>query len=341
MEYEIYNSSGVIKLAVSASDNDAMVQELMNEHVVNLSFVIDEYVPLDINDYILFDGKRFDLLEKYTPEKVSTVEYEYNVQFSGIEGRLANIKVLKMVDNEDDLSFSYYATAYEHALLIVRNINRALGSDTVTLGSVIATEHQNIEYNDVFALQALSNINNVFKTEWYFLGNVLNIGRCELGAPIPLGYMSGLLAAPVRVKNDTATFFTRLFPLGSTRNIVQSEYGYARLQLPDRSKYVEKNTQLGIIEYSEESAFSKIYPRRIGSISSVRSQQHTDDEGNPFIVYYFKDDELSFDPNDYNIAGLVKHVVFQSGELNGRDFEVNFDSIKKEFEIINQFKFRK
>ena len=337
MEYEIYNSSGVIKLSVSASDNDAMVHELMNEHVVNLSFVIDEYVPLDINDYILFDGKRFDLLEKYTPEKVSTVEYEYNVQFSGIEGRLANIKVLKMVDNEDDLSFSYYATAYEHALLIVRNINRALGSNTVTLGSVIATEHQNIEYNDVFALQALSNINDTFNTEWYFLGSVLNIGRCELGAPIPLGYMSGLLAAPVRVKNDTATFFTRLFPLGSTRNIVQSEYGYTRLQLPDRSKYVEKNTQLGIIEYSEESAFAKIYPRRIGTISSVREQQHTDDEGKPFVVYYFKDTGLNFDPNTYNIAGLVKHVVFQSGELNGRDFEVNFDSIKKEFEIINQY----
>lgn len=46
---------------------------------------------------------------------------------------------------------------------------------------------------------------------------------------------------------------------------------------------------------------------------------------------------MNFDPNTYEIEGLVKQVSFQGGELNGRDFEVNFNSETKEFEIITQF----
>ena len=46
---------------------------------------------------------------------------------------------------------------------------------------------------------------------------------------------------------------------------------------------------------------------------------------------------MDFDPADYEIGGLVKMVKFQSGELNGQDFEVNWNSETKEFEIINQY----
>ena len=59
-----------------------------------------------------------------------------------------------------------------------------------------------------------------------------------------------------------------------------------------------------------------------------------DNEGKPFKIYWFKDKDLPFNPNKYELAGLVKHVVFQSGELNGRDFEVNYHAEEQEFEII-------
>lgn len=114
--------------------------------------------------------------------------------------------------------------------------------------------------------------------------------------------------------------------------------------MPDGEKFVEVNAdKYGRVDHYEESAFTDIYPRRIGEISSVRSEVKTGEDGRPFTVYYFKDDDMSFDPNDYEIAGLVKRVSFQEGsELAGLGeedggtyyFEVNFNSNTNEFELI-------
>ncbi|MEO3558180.1 hypothetical protein ABG836_18020, partial [Phocaeicola vulgatus] len=96
----------------------------------------------------------------------------------------------------------------------------------------------------------------------------------------------------------------------------------------------------GIYDRYEQDAFSGIYPRRIGAVSSVRSEDVKDDDGNPFTVYYFRDDSLNFDPNDYELPDETKRVSFQDGDLSGLGqgedhyFEVNFNSATREFEII-------
>ena len=336
MELKIYNQQGVLKATVSPSDSDRHVKEVMNNNVLNLSFTLYEYVGLGVNDYVDFDGERFTLLEDYKPEQNSTVEYVYNCKFYGIESELKKAKVLKLVDNENELSFSYDATAAEHLQLICDNINRIKGGNAWVIGEVVSTGNVNIEYDNIFCFDALSEIAKNFDTEWWIEGSTINLSRCEHGIAIPLGYGKGLKKL-TRVANDTVPFFTRLYPLGSTRNIVQSDYGYKRLQLPGGVRYVEKNTYLGIVEQSEENFFSGIYPRRTGKVSTVRSTEATGEDGNKFTIYYFTDSSLDFDPNDYEIEGLVKNVVFQSGELNGRDFEVNFNSKTKEFEIVTQF----
>ena len=336
MELKIYNQQGVLKATVSPSDSDRHVKEVMNDNVLNLSFTLYEYVRLGVNDYVDFDGERFTLLEDYKPEQNSTVEYVYNCKFYGIESELKKAKVLKLVDNENELSFSYDATAAEHLQLICDNINRIKGGNAWVIGEVVSTGNVNIEYDNIFCFDALSEIAKNFDTEWWIEGSTINLSRCEHGIAIPLGYGKGLKKL-TRVANDTVPFFTRLYPLGSTRNIVQSDYGYKRLQLPGGVRYVEKNTYLGIVEQSEENFFSGIYPRRTGKVSTVRSTEATGEDGNKFMIYYFTDSSLDFDPNDYEIEGLVKNVVFQSGELNGRDFEVNFNSKTKEFEIVTQF----
>ena len=98
--------------------------------------------------------------------------------------------------------------------------------------------------------------------------------------------------------------------------------------------------EYGIYDHYEQAAFSGIYPRRVGTVSSVRSEEVTDEEGKAFTVYYFKDGGMDFDPNDYELAGETKRVSFQSGDLSGLGegddhyFEVNFDSATREFEII-------
>ena len=229
MELKIYNQQGVLKATVSPSDSDRHVKEVMNDNVLNLSFTLYEYVGLGVNDYVDFDGERFTLLEDYKPEQNSTVEYVYNCKFYGIESELKKAKVLKLVDNENELSFSYDATAAEHLQLICDNINRIKGGNAWVIGEVVSTGNVNIEYDNIFCFDALSEIAKNFDTEWWIEGSTINLSRCEHGTAVPLGYGKGLKKL-TRVANDTVPFFTRLYPLGSTRNIVQSDYGYKRLK---------------------------------------------------------------------------------------------------------------
>ena len=336
MELKIYNQQGVFKTAISPSDSDRHVKEVMNDNILNLSFTLYEYVKLGVNDYVDFEGERFTLLEDYKPEQKSTVEYAYSCKFYGIESELKKAKVLKMVDGDDELSFSYDATAAEHLQLICDNINRIKGTKNWVIGEVVSSANVNIEYDKIFCFDALSEIAKQFNTEWWIEGTTINLSRCEHGTPVSLGYGKGLLRLS-RVENDTVPFFTRLYPLGSTRNIVASDYGHRRLQLPGGVRYVERNIHLGIVEQAEEEAFAHIFPKRVGTVSSVRTEEATGGDGNAFTIYYFTDEGLDFDPNTYEIEGLVKQVSFQGGELNGRDFEVNFNSETKEFEIITQF----
>ena len=336
MELKIYSQTDEIKLTVSPSDNSTHVVEVMGDNVLNLSFALPVHVGLDVNDYIDFQGERFLLLEKYRPQAKSTVEYQYDVKFFGVQSEIRKALCLKLVEDDLSAEFALTDTAYNHARIVVDNINRIKNSTEWKLGEVIATENLTIEYVGVNCRDALSRIAEAAGTEWWIEGTTVNISKCAHGAPIALAYRHGLTKITFDTSNNPA-FFTRLFPLGSTRNIIASDYGHRRLQLPGGRLYVEQNTEYGIIEHYEEAAFAHIYPRRIGTVSNARSEERTGEDGNPFTIYYFRDDTLDFDPNDYEIPGQVKRMVFDSGELLGREFEVNYNSGTKEFEIITTF----
>jgi len=336
MELKIYNRKGMLKLTVSPSDNSTRQKRLMGDHMLGLSFTAFECVPLEVYDYVDFEGVRFWITEEYAPKQTSTVEWEYDCKFYGIESLMRQALVLKLVDGENDPIFSLTAPAREHMALIVANINRQMGTTDWKVGEVLSTENLTLDYEGTYCDEALSMLAEAAKTEFWTDGMTVNLCRCEYGDEAVLGYDNGLVSLE-RDSADNVKFFTRLFPIGSTRNIDPEEYGYSRLQLPGRRTYVEQNTQQGIVEHYERDAFSGIYPRRIGTLSSVRSEQHTDEDGEPFTIYYVKDTSLTFDPNAYEIGGLVKQMTFQSGELNGRDFEVNYDTKKREFEIITQW----
>lgn len=336
MELKIYNRKGVLKLTVSPSENSTRQKRLMGDHMLGLSFTAFECVPLEVYDYVDFEGVRFWITEEYVPAETSTVEWEYDVKLYGIESLIKQALVLKLVDGENNPIFSLTAPAREHMALIVANINRQMGTTDWKVGEVLATENLTLDYEGTYCDEALSMLADAAKTEFWADGMTLNLCRCEYGDEVVLGYDNGLVSLE-RESADNVKFFTRLFPIGSTRNIDPEEYGYSRLQLPGRRTYVEQNTQQGIVEHYERDAFSGIYPRRIGTISEVRSEQHTGEEGDPFTIYYVKDASLTFDPNAYEIGGLVKQMTFQSGELNGRDFEVNYDTKTREFEIITQW----
>ena len=335
MEVNIYKQNGTVRAVVSPADSAATNEELMADTVLTLSFTHYDYIRLKVNDYVDFLGKRYWLLKNYRPVKKSSIEYQYDVKFYGIESKLKKALVLKMVDGDNSTAFSLNDSPAQHLQLFVDNMNRITGTDVWRIGQVVDSENVNIEYDCISCFDGLGKLAEATKTEWWVEGYTMNLCRCEHGDMLELGYGNGLLNVS-KDSNDNAPFFTRLYPIGSTRNIDPKVYGSSRLHLPGSAQYVEQNTDLGIVEYSEETAFSDIYPRRVGQVGVVRHEPRTI-EGEEREIYYFTDPGLTFNPNDYEIGGLVKMVKFQSGELNGQDFEVNWNSETKEFEIINQY----
>lgn len=339
LEYALtlYDQYGNEKAELQANDSSTQDKEVQADNVLSLGFTLYEHVSIDVNDYVDFGGDRYWALEKYEPAEKSSVEWEYNVKLYGIESLIKRFLVLNNTDGENEAVFTLTARPVDHVRLIVKCINDGMDQTTnFKVGSVEGTDNVVINYEGKYCDEALKELAETIGVEWWFDGETLNLSRCEWGSAVVLGYGEGLTSLE-QDKADNVKFYTRLFPIGSSRNIDRERYGASRLQLPGGAKYVDIPDlveRYGVFHHYEQEAFSGIYPRRVGVISSVRWEEVKDPDGNPFTIWYFKDNGLTFDPNDYEIGGLVKHVSFQSGELEGRDFEVNYNSKTKEFEII-------
>lgn len=343
MVLTIYDKYGTARTDISPGDGSTQQKEVQGDNVLTLSFTHYEHIPLDVNDYVDFEGERNWLTEKYAPAQKSDGEWSYDVKFYGIESLIKRFLVLETTDNNAEPVFTLTATPREHVAMVVKCINNGMGHTTDwKVGQVDGTDLIVIDYEGKYCDEALKEIAEKVggSAEWWVEGQTVNICRCEHGEEITLGYGRGLTSLE-RDTGNTNKFYTRLFPIGSTRNIDAEKYGYSRLMLPGGRQYVELHTdEYGIYDHYEKDAFSGIYPRRTGEVSGVRNENVKDDDGNEFIIYYFRDDTLNFDPNEYELAGETKRVSFQDGELAGLGtdddhyFEVNFDSKTREFEII-------
>lgn len=342
----VYDSNRQIKAVLSPDDSSTQVKALQGDNVLTLSFTLYEHVALEVNDYVDFCGERYWLLERYLPEEVSTQEWKYDVKFYGIESLIKRFLVLNVVDGDPEPVFTLTAPPREHVALVVKSVNDGLGGITDwKVGTVEGTDNIVIDYEGKYCHEALKEIAEAVggQAEWWIEGQTVNVCRCEDGEELPLAYGRGLTGLS-RDKADGAKFYTRLFPIGSSRNIDPEKYGHSRLQLPGGAKYVDVDVEkYGIHHHYEADAFAGIYPRRVGTVTSVRSEEVTGEDGEPFTIWYFRDDTLTFDPNDYELGGKVKRVSFQEGcELAGLGeeedgtyyFEVNFNSDTREFEII-------
>lgn len=339
----IYDKSGVARAEVAVDDSSTQQKEIQGDNVLTLSFTHYAHIALDVNWYTDFEGERYWLQEKYAPKQKSESEWSYDLKLYGIESLIKRFLVLETTDGDEEPVFTLTATPREHVAMVVKCINDGMGHTTDwKVGQVDGTDYIVIDYEGKFCPAALKEIAEKVggQAEWWIEGQTVNVCRCEHGEEITLGYGKGLTELE-RDTSNTEGFYTRLFPIGSSRNIDPERYGHSRLMLPDGRKCVELHTdEYGIYDRYEKDAFNGIFPRRTGTVSSVRSEAVTDEDGNSFTIYYFKDNSLNFDPNEYELAGETKRVSFQDGDLAGLGtdddhyFEVNFNSSTREFEII-------
>lgn len=343
MELKIYDKANNLRLTASPNSSSSVTEEIGGECSVSASFTHTEYVPLDVDDYIEVEGVRYKVKSRYRPKQKNTQTYEYSVKFyAPIHD--AEDTLMLFQEGGTTSEFSYDGGPREHLQLWIDNMNRRAGGNLWSIGTVITAENKTIDYRNVKCWDAAFGSNGIaatFGTEMWADGYVINLCKAERGEVVELGYLQGLTNL-AQEDNGEVKFFTRLFPLGSTRNIDATKYGYSRLQLPSREIYVDKNVDLyGVKEETEEAAFAEIYPQYVGTVSSVRTEEKTSEEGRKYTVYYFKDNGMTWNPKDYEIPDLDYMLQFQTGELAGRGTDGSFQAAwhedTREWEIINVY----
>lgn len=333
----IYNPDGS-KLLDACLDSSTQDWAIMSENRLQMEFYSEECILLPSGCYVDFDDRRFWLLDEYKPTLESSLEYVYNVKFVGAESLLSVTLMLKTTDGEDNPIFPLTAPAAQHLALIVANLRRRFPDIPWHVGDVIETENIYIEYAGTYCADAIQQIVSGRDAEWWVDDEYgINVGRCELGDLVELGYQKGLIGGVTHSLANNLRSYAYLCPIGSTRNINPEKYGHDRLQLPDGIKLIPMNPEQGIAELAEANAFAGIYPRYIGEVTAVRTEEGTNEDGSKFTIYFIEDAAIPFNPNEYELPGKVKNIAFQSGELMGAEFEVNYDEIAHEFEIITQW----
>lgn len=335
-EINVYNPTGDLLLVVIPETSASQDWSLMGDNKLSLSFQQETCTNVPAGAWCEFDGVQFFLMQEYKPTMVHSRRWQYNITFVDGASWLGITTALKTIDGENAPLFTMTAPAVEHAEIIVANLNRRLNTTVWEVGSVIDTPNITIEYTGKYCSDVLQEIVDGQNTEWWIDGTTLNIGRAEFGSLIELGYREGLLGDITVTQADNMSAYRTLYPVGSTRNILPTKYGHDRLQLPDGQKSVMMNPA-GVAELVEETAFAGIYPRYIGKITAVGTSIGQSDDGTQYIIYRIADTAIPFNPNNYEMPGLVKHITFQSGELTGAEFEVNYYPASREFELITQF----
>lgn len=309
---------------------------LMADNKLSITFQLEHCVNLSPGSYVDYDGVRFYLLKEVKPTEIDSATWSYNLTLFDAASWMSVTVPVNLLDGKNNPTFVYTASLREHAAIIVANLNRRMNTDQWKVGNIIDSSNITVKYDGRYCSAILQELVDDQNTEWWVDGMTLNIGRAEFGEAVELGYGNGLLGNIVCDQADNMRSYAYLYPLGSTRNIDPTKYGYERLQLPNGQMYVDMS-ETGIAELVEERAFAGIFPRYEGTVTSVRSRAATSGNGEEFIIYYISDSDIPFNPNNYKMPGLVPNITFLSGELMGQDFEVNYDADAHEFEIITRW----
>lgn len=340
MELKIYDTQGIVRLVCSPDSSSQWRHEIGVENVVSVNFTTWEYHVIHVGWYIIIADSIFKIKALSKPKHINDSKYTYNLKFYGKEHDTEDLLFCRQNQSIDDLEsvFAYDATPAGFLAKVVENMNRISEGFVWKAGDAVVDKRKTINFNGLYVWDALGEIARAFDTEWWVEGEYIHLTKCVRGESYNLGYGLGLKTGLQQNENTNAiNWFTRLIPVGSTKNIDKRKYGYETLQLPGREKYIDVNTELGLKEHREVDAFSGIYPHRVGKITDVRTDIRTSEETGDFTIYYVSDDFLPFDPNEYMLPDEVIHMTFNTGNLAGKEFEVNWKQDSREFEIINQY----
>lgn len=345
----IYNDKGKKLLEIEVDDNSYRHRVIMGDYNLTLYYSLAEHVELPVGCYCDYQGERFTLERPEAFKMKHSRSFEYTVTMESSQAKAKIWKFRNPVDGR--LKFSLTAKPHEHLQMFVDNMNRR---DTGwAVGSCVSGDEVCISYSHAFCYEALEQMASTLNTEFEFNSKTVSLRKVEYNKnnPLPLSYGRGNGFKPnVGRSNYGETPPTEiLYVQGGSDNIDPSKYGSSELLLPksqsigfdgvyfedeegfnaDNARYYmtddlgfsirRKDKDLTSLAESSLDC-SDIYPKRVGEISSVVC---VDKDKN---FYDIIDNSIpeNLDYEKCLIDGETMTVIFQTGMLAGKEFEVKY-----------------
>lgn len=365
--------NGDKEIEIEVKDESYSYEAIMEECSLTLYFDYPGYIEIPVGSWCDFYGKRYSLKRDSNFKKNGERNFEYTLILETGEADAMLWKVRHTVDRS--IKFSYTAKPHEHLRLLVENLNRR--STGWKVGDCIEGTEKVINYNHTYILDAFNQLAELYETEWQIIeetveGNqikTIHLRKVEYNKenPLKLSYGKGH-GFKVGVGRESGEIPPEIILVETTdRNIDYSTYGSKYLLLPKN-----KTIRFDGIKFENEEGFDStkariyktdadgtcvmradkelttakedsldctaIYPSRVGTVSAVIEVN----KKNNFFDFVDKDIPEELNLEDCLIAGESMTVIFQTGMLTGKEFEVKYiheAKDKKEarrFEIVPQ-----
>lgn len=362
----IYSPTGETLLDVMPDDNSYRHRAMMGDNSLTLYFSLPQHVEIPVGAYCEHDDERYTLMHPESLKMHHTRHFEYTVELVAEQGKMSIWKFRNTVDGR--LRFSLTAKPHEHLQMLVDNLNRR--DSGWTLGTCIDSPERVVNYDHAFCRDALAMIAKEFGTEYEIVGKRISLGAVEHdranALPLSYGKGNGFVSGVARTNGEDSVPTEILYVQGGERNIDRSKYGASTLHLPvnaaiaydgahfegetgydaararryrtDEKGFSVQRADRPLSSMAEDSVdLTDIYPSRVGTVGEVitaNEKTHFYDFTDPTIP-------ATLDFEQCLIAGEKMTVIFQSGMLSGREFEVKYAhaaSGKKarRFEIVPQ-----
>lgn len=330
---KIYNASGVEILDIQVDDSSVRYRSIMADDSLTLQFSTTGPVTVPRGAYVDFEGARYTLFHPENFKKNSTREFAYTLALHGNKEWLKFCLYRDRSAKPYRSKFKLTATPREFIQLLIDNLNAKYGGGW-SIGDCIEATETYLSFNIESCYDVLNRLAQEFSTEWEIIGKTIHFRKVEKfkDDPLPLSYGlgNGFKTGIGRQNDGDRQPIGQLDVEGGERNIDYSTYGSTTLLLPKSATLVyegktyrtdvdgmyitrDGNTNIG------EAGFdgSKFYPKRVGTVSHVivvDADQH----------FYIRDTSIPAVLNyrDCRIPGEKATIVFQSGALAGREFDL-------------------
>ena len=334
---------GGTETTLELDERRSSIIEKLNEPTRLALTLTSETAPMiALGAHITYQGVTYYVTSEPTVRKEHSQLFVVETELETSIGLARHVILCNPVDKR--ASFDYTATATEHLQLAIDSLNGKFAADRISWsrGAVHCKDTtKHIKYDGITVWEALQQIREAYETDIVIDGSTISLGRegdKDNALPLAYGKGKGLLSGLERLKHNDDTTPMCLYVTGTKRNMTTGRLTLERSQLLkvtdtgtiqrnptdlDGQIYTTDSTGQRIADYSADNVFDalyteavytneEIYPSHVSTIKTVTKVQD----------HFEVNSDLDY--SKLRIDGEQMQVVFQTGNLAGRDFDANY-----------------